>query len=140
MREGWVVEECSRFTLPSIPSSINALYQISFAQRKVFMNPEARLWKTQMKLLVPRIKTSETTHFFKIDRKYYYPFFYKNGKVKKVDTHNLDKLLIDTISEKCGFDDSLVKFGDTESYNDINERVEIVISKVFEEEPPSAVA
>lgn len=133
MRQGWMVEECSRFTLPSIPSSVNALYQINFSQRKVFMNPEARLWKTQMKMMVPRIKASEVTHFFKIDRIYYYSFFTKNGKVRKLDTSNLDKLLLDTIAEKCGFDDSLVKFGDTESYNDTNERVDVVISRVFEE-------
>lgn len=132
MKEGWAVEECSRFTLPSIPSSINALYQISFAQRKVFMNPEARLWKTQMKLIIPRIKASDTSHFFKIDRAYHYNFFYKNGKVKKIDTFNLDKLLIDAIAEKCGFDDSLVKFGLTESYNCDKERIDIVISRVFE--------
>lgn len=132
MKSGWVVEEVCKFTLPSIPSSINQLYQISFAQKKVFMNPDARIWKSQMKLIIPKIKPHEDSHFFKIDRYYYYNFFYKNGKVKKIDTFNLDKLLIDAISEKCGFDDSLVKFGETESYHSEKERIEIVVSRAFE--------
>lgn len=138
MREGWQTKELVKFTLPSVPKSVNSLYQINFSQRRTYLNPDAAMWKTQMKMMVPRIKEALTDGtYIKVDRTYCYNFFHKNSNLKKMDSCNFDKLLLDTISEKTGIDDSLFKFGSIESYND-KECVEIVISKVWKEEPPSA--
>lgn len=129
-KEGWKVLDEVSFSIPSLPPSVNAIYQIIFHQRRVEMKPDVRLWKTQAKEYVPRIEAKDETEFFMIDAVFCYPFFYKNGKVKKLDTQNLLKVMIDAIAEKVGFNDTLVKFGSWQSYHDEDERVYVTVKQI----------
>lgn len=117
-----------KFRLPSLPSSMNQIYNINFGQRKIFLKPEVRRWKTNMKVLVPKPDFKDPG-YIKLDATYCYNFFYKNGNVKKLDTQNMLKVLIDCVSEKIGIGDHLFKSGSWSSIHSENEEwVEVTLS------------
>lgn len=91
------------------------------------MIPEARAYKTQMKVFVPVFKVSEKD-FIRLDFTVAQDWFYKNGKVKRQDAQNMGKVLVDLIAEKQGWQDervwefSIKKVQDTSnSYVSVNE-------------------
>lgn len=95
------------FRLPAPPISMNAMYQIHYGKRQVYMKPEVRTYKTTMKMYVPRFDVPEDGRVgirFSVHDDWYF----KNGKMRKKDVHNLCKVLTDLVTEKMGFDDSLV--------------------------------
>lgn len=118
-----------RFTIPSLPPSVNALYQIIYSQRRVELKPEARRWKSDSKQHVPRFQPSEGS-LVAVDATFYYRFHYANGKPRVFDAANLLKLMIDCIAEKCGFNDCLVRHGSWSSVDSAAERVEIRMREV----------
>lgn len=118
-----------RFTLPSLPISVNSLYQIRYSTREVFLRPECSRWKSEAKGHVPRFKVSEGASVV-IHATYHYPFHYRNGKPRVFDVANLLKLTIDTIAERCGFNDFLVRGGSWNAVDSINERVEVVMREI----------
>lgn len=118
-----------RFTIPSLPPSVNSLYQIIYSQRRVELKPEARRWKSDSKGHVPRF-TPREGKLVAVDATFFYRFHYANGKVRVFDAANLLKLMIDCIAEKCGFNDCLVRYGSWGSVDDVNERVEITLREV----------
>lgn len=75
------------------------------------MKMDVARWKTDSKVFIPKIKAEEGIEFISINSFFHYDFFHKNGKIKRFDTHNLIKVLIDAIAEKNEFDDKIVKFG-----------------------------
>jgi len=118
-----------RFTIPSLPPSVNALYQIIYSQKRVELHPEARRWKSSAKEHVPRFSPSVGS-LVAVDATFYYRFHYNNGKPRVFDAANLLKLLIDCVAEKCGFNDCLVRHGSWSSINSDVERVEVVLREV----------
>ena len=118
-----------RFTIPSLPPSMNSLYYIIYSQRKVELRPEARKWKSDAKGYVPRFQP-ENKLLVAVDTTFYYPFHYANGKPRIFDAPNLLKLLIDAVAEKCGFNDCLVRYGSWWSVDSRDERVEVVLREV----------
>jgi|SRR3990167_6748104 len=131
MQEGWKVIESKSFMIPFLPPSMNSMYNILFALRRVELKPEVRLFKTKAKEYIPLLAPKEDSYLFKLDAVFYYNFFYLNKKLKKVDSQNLMKVLIDAVAEKNGIGDEYMKFGSWESYHteDYN-RVECVLSQV----------
>lgn len=119
-----------RFTIPSLPPSVNALYQIIYSQRRVELKPECLRWKSSTKEHVPRFTPREGM-LVSIDATFYYRFHYANGKPRVFDAANLLKLMIDCIAEKCGFNDCLVRHGSWGSVDSVSERVEVVLSEVI---------
>ncbi len=110
---------------------MNAMYQIIFSMRKVELKPEVRLWKSQMKAYIPVLTPKADSFLFKLDVIYYYNFYFKNGKFRKVDSQNLGKVLTDAIAEKNGIGDEYFKFGSYESYHsDDKEYCECILSQV----------
>jgi hypothetical protein len=130
LKDGWEVLESKRFVIPCLPPSVNAIYQIIFQFRRVEMKPEVGAWKTKAKEYIPKLKPLPDSHLFLLDSVFTYPFFYKNGKLKRFDTANLLKVLCDAVSEKSGFDDKLIKFGSWESYDGEEEQVECILRQV----------
>lgn len=118
-----------RFTIPSLPPSVNALYQIIYSQRRVELKPECRRWKSDSKEYVPRIELRQGS-LVSIDATFYYRLNYANGKPRVFDAANLLKILIDCIAEKCGFNDCLVRHGSWTSVDDVNERAEVQLTEV----------
>lgn len=98
-----------KITLPSLPASMNNLYQIMFSLRKVELRPEVRLWKNNMKEFIPPWKEerSDDTRYW-ISMSFFGNWLTKTGKVRKVDHCNMEKVVIDVVCEKLGFDDSFI--------------------------------
>ena len=97
------------FLVPMLPVSVNQLYMINHRQRSVYLNPKALLFKSQAKMCMP-----PKPGWLKADTKVellmviFSNLYYKNGKVKKFDLQNLEKIVIDAVSEKYGHDDCYV--------------------------------
>ena len=126
--EGSVANEV-RFTLPSLPITVNSLYQIIWSQRRVELKSECRQWKTESKGHVPRFKVADNSTV-RVDLVFYFPFHYRNGKPRIFDAPNLIKLTIDTIAERCGFNDYRVRVGSWDSVDSVSEKVEVVLREV----------
>lgn len=94
------------FTLP-YPPSMNSLYGINYRTRSVYLTNDARYWKSKAKLLIPHYPIPSFGRIF-IELQARNHWYCKNGNIRKADVHNLVKVVVDAISEKCGFDDSQV--------------------------------
>ena len=124
------VIESKSFLVPFLPPSMNSMYNILFSQRRVELKPETRLFKTRAKEYIPILTPLKDSYLFKLDAVFTYNFFFKNGKLKKVDTQNLMKVLIDAVAEKNGIGDQYFKFGSYESYHGDYDKVECTLSQV----------
>lgn len=108
-----------------IPPSYNQHFQILYNLRQCELTPEAREFKRSVKINTPPNPFTEGKTF-RLEIEYHHDFFYKNGKNKRIDLQNLDKLLIDAIFEQLGIDDSFVwelqerKVQDKESFTSVN--------------------
>lgn len=118
-----------RFTIPSLPPSVNALYQIIYSQRRVELKPEAYRWKSDSKKYIVGFRPREGS-LIAVDAVFFYRFQYVNGKPRVFDAANLLKLLIDTIAEKCGFNDCLVRHGSWSSVDSVEEKVVVVLREL----------
>lgn len=136
VKEGWRVGESKKFVIPFLPPSMNSIYNVLFGLRRIELKPEVRLFKTKAKVYIPLLSPNSESHLFKLDMVFYYDFFFKNGKLRKVDSQNLMKVLIDAVAEKNGIGDEYFKFGSYESYHDAgSNKVECTLSSVIQETP-----
>lgn len=94
-----------RFRIDSVPPSYNRHFKIAYGMRQVYLSQEAKLFKTKVKCSMPAVNVYDD-ELFSIHIHIHSNWYYKNGRVKKHDIQNLDKLLIDAIFEKLGVDDS----------------------------------
>lgn len=94
-----------QFVLPSFPPSVNRLYDINHVQRRVRMSDQGALWKTRT---IPFVKPCRWPDcLLKLTLVYESPnWLTKQGKVRRIDVQNMDKLTIDTLFAKWGWDDS----------------------------------
>ena len=100
-REG----ESLQFTLPSFPPSVNSMYLINHNQRRVQLSDEALLWKTRIVPCIPPCRLDFPA--YKLTLIYQSPrWLLKSGGLRKADVSNMDKLTIDTLCSKWGWDDS----------------------------------
>ncbi|MBU2052539.1 RusA family crossover junction endodeoxyribonuclease [Patescibacteria group bacterium] len=99
--------EVLSFRLPSPPPSVNSMYQINFSRKQTYMKPEVRTYKTMMKLYVPKFNVGETDKV-SISVRVHQDWFHKCGSFKKQDCQNMQKVLVDLISEKQGWEDQQV--------------------------------
>ena len=116
------------FTIPCLPPSQNALHDIIYSQRRVVLKPTVLKWCSDAKLFVPRIQL-QSSSLVEVNATFYFSLYYANGKVRKQDSANLLKILLDVIANKVGFDDSRIRRGSWDSVDDKNERVEVVLSE-----------
>ena len=94
------------FVLPSLPASLNVLYELnrpdSGLPRKR-LKAEWSLWVSKMMPYIPAFKVQPDS-ILQVDRCYYLPWFYGNGKWRKVDVVNMDALLFNLVSRKVGIE------------------------------------
>lgn len=90
-----------------LPVSYNKHIQIIWHMKEVCLTPEAHLFKNRVKMSMPP-SNFKATDKLGIEIEYHSNFQYANGKNKKIDIQNLDKLLIDAIFEQLGIDDSAI--------------------------------
>lgn len=118
-----------KFVIPCLPPSVNSLHQIIYSQRKVVLRPEILKWRSDIALFIPRIQLRSDS-LVEIALTFHYDHWYKNGKLRRLDTHNLVKVLLDVISWKANFDDSRVKAGSWASIHSSDEKVEVVMREL----------
>ena len=116
-----------KFKVLFLPVSVNRMYAINHYNRSVYLTKEAQHFKMAIKLACPPVKFDSAQPKIRIEMWYHSPAWVcKNGKFKKRDIQNMDKMLIDAISEKLGVDDSHVwhtegtKVLSTEEYTEIS--------------------
>ena len=96
------------FVLPSFPMSVNRIYYIDHVRRKVVLTDDALLWRTRTTPFVKACRWPDDW-LLKLTLDYYSDsWHYKNGKLRRLDVQNLEKLLIDTLFNKWGWDDSRI--------------------------------
>ncbi len=97
------------FFIPFLPISVNAIYEINHRQRRVFLSTDAKSFKSRAKMYMP-LPDKGLTSKTKVELLIiiYRDMYFKNGNMRKYDLQNLEKILIDAISEKYGHDDSYV--------------------------------
>lgn len=121
-----------RFTIPSLPPSVNSLHQIIYSQRRVELKPEVRRWRTAAKEYVPRCRWRSQSSIIRVDTVFYYRMFTSEGKLKEFDTQNVLKPLIDLIAEKQGWNDKRAKAGSWNTIDSISEYVQVVLTELAE--------
>lgn len=118
-----------RFTIPVLPPSVNALHQIIYSQRRVELKPEVRKWRSDASVFIPRIQL-HTESLLSVDAVFHYRHLHANGKLRRFDTHNLVKVLLDLIAWKGNFDDCRVKSGSWASVDSTSEKVEVILREI----------
>lgn len=68
--------------------------------------------------------------WLRMDVRFEYPMFYKNGRVKKRDSSNMLKLLQDAIGERYGLDDKFVMSGSWEAVDSETEKCSVELYEV----------
>lgn len=95
-----------KFKVEGLPPSYNKHFKINYNFRQMYLTREAREFKVRVKMSMPPWTSSlQPSTLFKLTVWYHHKWYYKNGKVRKLDIQNLDKLLIDAIAKKIGVDD-----------------------------------
>jgi len=100
------LSSCS-FTIPTLPKSCNAIYQIIWHWHKFELKPEIRLWKNTAMTYIPKFNVKDND---KVDLyvELHNGWYYKNGRMKREDLINLLKILVDAIAKKQDWDDKLI--------------------------------
>jgi len=120
-----------RFTLPALPLSVNSLYEIWWSTRQVKLKVDCLRWKTRAKEVMPPWSVQSPDSLICVDALFYYDFYYKNGNLRKVDTQNMMKLLIDAVAERYGFKDERVKKCPIDSRPSKQERAIVTVSEYY---------
>ena len=135
MRDGWVVGESVKFTIPSLPPSKNLMHEILRLPGRplIFKRSKAhQRWLNEAMPYIKMLTPSQDSFYFKVDAVFQYPFHHANGKMKRKDAHNFLEALCDAIATKNGFDDSYIKFGSWEAYDSDREQLDVMVSQVKE--------
>lgn len=113
------------FVLPSIPPSMNSLYNVLFAQRRVELKPECRRWKNDAKGYIPHFDLADGSTL-RIDCEFSFDF-----TKRRFDSANLLKLVIDAVAEKLGVNDKVVRHGSWYSLQSEREMVTVTLTQIL---------
>lgn len=96
------------FVLPTFPPSVNRMHLIDHVRRRVGTSDEVLLWRTRT---IPFVKPCRwpVEWLLMLTLVYESPdWICKNGKLRRKDSHNLDKLTVDLLFSKWGWGDERV--------------------------------
>lgn len=97
------------YTVPGLPPSYNQSFKIAFKLGSVYLSVDAKKYKQQVIIHTPHWDVAYNKDLkLRIDLEFRANWYYKNGKMKKKDIQNMDKLVIDAVFTKLGIDDSHV--------------------------------
>jgi Holliday junction resolvase RusA-like endonuclease len=96
------------FTIPGKCIGYNKHFKINYRTRQIYLTQAAHDWKRKVHVETPKIESGEDD-LIQLEIEVYQNWFFKNGKIKKEDIHNMDKILIDSMCGKWGIDDSRVQ-------------------------------
>lgn len=95
------------FRIEGLPPSYNKHFNINYNFKECYLSPEAHAFKNRVKINMPYSDLKEVPLCIRIS--YTYNWFTKNRKLRKFDSSNCDKLLLDALAEGLGIDDSWFK-------------------------------
>lgn len=125
------------FTLPELPGSVNEIYgpkrTIYSAVPQWEVRAEWKLWRSEVSVHIPAF-TRAPRSIIRVDRAYFYWWWYLNGEFKVADVTNLDKLLYDAIARKTQINDLFFKDGELLSFPSRRQEVEVTLTEVCEDE------
>ena len=126
-----------RFTLPELPGSVNSIYgpetTIYSPTPEWTIKAPWRLWRSNMGVHIPRFTVAPRS-IIRVDRSYFYWWWYLNGEFKVADVTNLDKLLYDTIAKKIRVNDLFFKDGELLSFPSRRQEVEVMLTEIPEDD------
>lgn len=99
-----------KFRIPSIPPSMNDIYyhiKDHYGRYQYVLKGDVRLWKTKAKEYIPPFQVDPCQLLY-INWVAVRSWYYQNGKPKVFDLTNLEKVLMDAITEQIGVGDHLV--------------------------------
>lgn len=88
--------------------SMNSIYQVNHRQRSVYMHPQVRVFKTQFKLQLPKCELDLVDKKLQLKLNFLGNWYFKNGKMRKLDLQNLEKVVIDALAERLDFGDEYI--------------------------------
>ena len=120
-----------KFRVPYLPVSVNKMYSYNFGTRTKYLSKEASHFKSALKIACPPMKFEVAQPKLDIFIAYHSPkFLCKNGRYRKMDGPNMDKLIIDAICERIGYDDSLIFIWSGIKVIDQDEFTEVVVKEI----------
>lgn len=133
MRAGWEIIESKSFVIPTLPPSKNKLHTILRIPNMPLQfkrSKEYERWLQESLVFIPLVSPLKDSNYFKIDTIFNYPFFHINKKHRRLDCHNFLEALCDAVSSKNGFDDSYIKWCNSEAYDNEREFIEVTLYQV----------
>lgn len=115
--------------IPFLPPSVNSLYNIIYAQRRVEKKPEVREFCYRAKQYIRPLRLADGA-LVRMDLVFAYPFNHKNARLRRKDSQNMIKVIADVVAEKSGWDDSRMKSGGWESVDCEVESVTVTLTEV----------
>ena len=97
------------FTINAVPPTYNKQLKIAFNIKQVYLSKEAKDFKKLVSLLIPPMTLPNTPNTkYKLTITIVNNWYTKKGTIRRHDIQNLDKLLVDCIAQRLGFDDSQI--------------------------------
>ena len=93
------------FIVPALPPSYTASLKINHSTRTTYLSQQARKFKDIVAIHMPYWELPKGEVLFIMHNRYHANWYYKNGKIKKKDVQNMNRLLIDAVFKKLGLDD-----------------------------------
>lgn len=103
-----ITTKLKTFTVDGKCPSYNKHFKINHSLRQTYLTKEAKEFKDKVFLSTPLIKEIKDDTLLITDIEVIQDWYYKNGKLKKQDVQNMDKLFIDAMCKKWGIDDSCI--------------------------------
>jgi Holliday junction resolvase RusA-like endonuclease len=102
-----MIEKILEFSIPQIPPSYTASFKINYGLKQTYLSQEARQFKNKVKIYMPSHKLPDLKETDKLilHTEYHQDWYFMNGKIKKQDVQNLNRLLIDAMFKGLGLDD-----------------------------------
>lgn len=121
------------FTLKLKCPSVNSLYEVNYRLREISLKSSVKLFKYKVITLTPRIDVPKDEQLV-IEICYHSSgWFNKDGSIKNKDIQNIDKALIDALSEKLGVRDCNFFKVSREKVESDEEMVVITIDRKFQQ-------
>ena len=100
-----MITQLCEFVVPGTAPSYNSCFKVAFKLKQIYLSTEAKEFKKKVMIYCPPIKLDDTDLVI-LEVDFISAWICKNGKLKKKDCQNMDKLLVDALFAKLGVDDS----------------------------------
>ena len=109
---------------------MNKFYEHYPFRPYVRLRPDIARWKSNAKLFVPMFKV-EGQPKLSLTMWFHSPeWYYLNGKMKVLDSPNLEKIVIDTMFERWGLNDCLIWHKESWKIEGAEKKVEVMVKEL----------